>query len=84
MKKGDSERIVSSSLCAIAMDMNVVSTDARIEWPCAFIVCACCTQHHSRTYLDPWVDQQGAHPVYLRKLGKVPSALGNIIRKRHQ
>lgn len=31
MKKGDSERIVRASSCAIASEMRVVSTDARIE-----------------------------------------------------
>jgi hypothetical protein len=31
MKKGDSERIITASSCAIASEMSVVSTDARTE-----------------------------------------------------
>jgi hypothetical protein len=34
IKKGDSERIVRASSCAIASEIRVVSTDAQIELPC--------------------------------------------------
>ncbi len=81
MKKGDWERIASASSCAVASDVKVMNTDARIEWH------LCIHGLRMSPYLDTrssWVVQQRTHPVYLRKLGKVPSACGNVIRKRHQ